>query len=193
TLVYRDTLSPSMRLIFPQLYGYGGGGVMEVLSSVSDTLFSFDHKAIRPLATIEPSGAMRYKNGKNSRRTDPASYHIESMMSTPSRIYFQVCHNDSLTVVAYDRTSGDVNRYRTGIRIDEHMARCNIFVNDYDGGPGAWGNFPLSYGGHATMVYPSDIETLRYNGKLDRVRSKELHDALSRATEMPMVMFIDFK
>lgn len=192
-LTYRDTSSAPMRLVFPQLYGYGKEGVMELLSSVSDTVFAIGPKSLHPVATIEPSGAMRYKNGKNSRRTDPASYHIESMMSTPSRIYFQVCHNDSLTVVAYDRTEGEVGRYKTGIRIDEHMARCNIFVNDYDGGPGAWGNFPLSDGGHATMIYPSDIETLRYNGKLDRVRSKELHDALSRAVEMPMVMFIDFK
>lgn len=196
TLAYRDTSSTeTMYLALPQLYGYIGNGGMEILSSVSDTIFAIDSKGAHPVATIEPSGVMRYKSnsGKGSHRSDPSAYHIESMMSTPSHIYLQVCHNDSLTVVAYDRMNGTVGRYRTGIRIDEHMARCNIFVNDYDGGPGAWGNFPLSDGGHATMIYPSDIETLRYNGKLDRVRSKELHDALSRSKEMPMVMFIDFK
>ncbi len=193
-LAYRDTLSTvPVRMTFPQLYGYAGGGTMEILPSVSDTVFAIGPGGMRTVVTVEPSGTTRYRKGKGLRKPDPAAYHIESMMSTPSRIYLQVCRNDSLTVVAYDRASGAVGRYNTGIRVDEHMARCNIFVNDYDGGPGAWGNFPLSDGGHATMIYPSDIETLRYNGKLDRVRSKELHDALARATDMPMVMFIDFK
>jgi len=193
-LAYRDTSSAvPVRMVFPQLYGYAGGGAMEILPSVSDTVFAIGAGGMRTVATIEPPGTTGSRKGKDLRKPDPAAYHIESMMSTPSRIYLQVCRNDSLTVVSYDRESGTVGRYDTGIRVDEHMVCCDIFVNDYDGGPGAWGNFPLSDGGHATVIYPSDIETLRYNGKLDRVRGKELHDALARATEMPMVMFIDFK
>ena len=73
------------------------------------------------------------------------------------------------------------------------MADYRTFINDYDGGPGAWGSFPLSDGGYAAMIYPSDIESLHYDKELIATRSKELRDALAIGSDMPMVMFIDFK
>ena len=195
-LTYRDTTPERVvKLDIPQLYGYGGAGTMEILSPVSDTIFAMDRKEIRPVATIYPSDAMRYLPGKG-RQAHPSaseSYRIESMRSTPSRIYLQVCHNDSLVVVSYDRSTGGVSRHKTQCRRDDYMADYRTFINDYDGGPGAWGSFPLSDGGYAAMIYPSDRESLHYDKELIATRSKELRDALAIGSDMPMVMFIDFK
>ncbi|MDE7356460.1 MAG: hypothetical protein K2N21_06815 [Rikenellaceae bacterium] len=202
SLPHRDTMwqhiggGKMRRLHLPLLYGYDAHGSMEVLSTVNDTIFAVDRSCVRPVAVISRGGDSLYTRTVSlamPRRIDPAWYHIESMMSTFGHIYLRVRHNDSLSVVAYDRADGSVRRYRSPCTYKDLTARFRLFDNDYDGGAGAWGDFALADGSFATVIYPRDIARLRRKGLFTQVKSKDLRDELARAGKSPIVMFIYFK
>lgn len=202
SLPHRDTMwqhtggGKTRRLHLPLLYGYGPQSGMEVLSTVNDTIFAIDRSDVRPVAVISRGGDSLYTRTVSlagPRRIAPEWYHIESVMSTPGRIYLRVRHNDSLSVAVYDRAEGGVCRYRLPYTYKDLTARFRIFVNDYDGGTGAWGDFALADGSFATVIYPRDIARLRRKGLFADVKSKDLRDELARAGNAPIVMFIDFK
>lgn len=196
TLLKGESTDRFFRLNTPLLHDIDGKGSIALLSPLSDTLFMLDKESVKPLILIDRGNDRSYRDavsGIMPRRLDPKWRHIESMMMTPTCLWLKVSYNDSVELVVFNRETSDTERFKPSLSGDDYLSHSRLFVNDYDGGIGAWGDYSLSDGTHAAVIYPSEIEEFRHKGDLDSIKTKALKTNVLMAERNPMVMFIWFK